>query len=517
MRGDASMKKQRFDKGPFLAALLGGMLALTAFSGCSTENSAAEGSGKETEIRQTWEATYIRGVKVGHLHTRTTHLTEDGRKLVKITGQQSLTMNRGGRRATQKVSLTSVETPSGQIVRFESSMTAGETPIVTTGRLVGDELLLQTATKGLTKSSRIPWKTEWGGFFAVEASLEAKPMKPGQRRTIRRLEPIFNQCVAVTLAAVDYESTSLLDGERELLKINHTANMGGGQKIETVLWTDRTGIVHKSVAAVLDMASYRTTKEIAESKSGEAPLELFDLAIVKVERRLTRPHDRRRVVYRARIKDGDPAAVFVACPSQSVKSIDGNTAQITVRAIRPDRPKQLDAQKPDKPTEKDLAPNNLIESNDRRVIEMANKVAPKETDPWRLAVALESHVNRSIREVDFSQVFATAADVAENLKGDCSEHAVLLAALCRARKIPARVAVGLVYFAPEGGFAYHMWTEVWIRDRWVPLDATLARGGIGAGHLKLAQSNFHGASAHSMLLPVIQVLGRLELEIVEVE
>jgi transglutaminase/protease-like cytokinesis protein 3 len=118
---------------------------------------------------------------------------------------------------------------------------------------------------------------------------------------------------------------------------------------------------------------------------------------------------------------------------------------------------------------------------------------------------------------NFSQAFATAAEVARSLEGDCTEHAVLLAALCRARKIPARVAFGLVYYPPQKGFAYHMWNEVWIADRWVPLDATLGLSGIGGDHIKLADSNLAGASAYSAMLPVIQVFGRLDLEVVQAE
>ena len=46
-------------------------------------------------------------------------------------------------------------------------------------------------------------------------------------------------------------------------------------------------------------------------------------------------------------------------------------------------------------------------------------------------------------------------------------------------------------------FGYHMWTEVYVDKRWIPVDATLAAGGIGAAHLKIAQSNLQGASAFS--------------------
>jgi hypothetical protein len=92
-----------------------------------------------------------------------------------------------------------------------------------------------------------------------------------------------------------------------------------------------------------------------------------------------------------------------------------------------------------------------------------------------------------------------------------------LAAVARARGIPARVAIGLVYQAGTQSFAYHMWDELWIGDHWLPLDATLGRGGIGAAHLKLTDSSLAGAQAYSCFLPVAQVIGQLRIEILEVE
>ena len=145
-------------------------------------------------------------------------------------------------------------------------------------------------------------------------------------------------------------------------------------------------------------------------------------------------------------------------------------------------------------------------------------MASEGPDDWSIAQALEDQVHEMISEKSFTQAFATAAEVAESREGDCTEHAVLLAALCRAREIPARVAIGLVY-VPTGGagrFAYHMWNEIWINDRWIPLDATLGRGGVGAAHIKISSSNLHGANAYSTFLPVIQVIGQLQLEIVSV-
>ncbi len=130
---------------------------------------------------------------------------------------------------------------------------------------------------------------------------------------------------------------------------------------------------------------------------------------------------------------------------------------------------------------------------------------------------LERAVKKHIRRTDYSQAFASAADVVEQGEGDCTEHAVLLAALCRARGIATRVAIGLVHVPAAQGFGYHMWNEVWIDGAWIPLDATLARGGIGAAHLKLADSSLKGTGAFSTFLSVAQVIGQLKIEILEVE
>ena len=84
-------------------------------------------------------------------------------------------------------------------------------------------------------------------------------------------------------------------------------------------------------------------------------------------------------------------------------------------------------------------------------------------------------------------------------------------------ELPARVAIGLVYVESMRGFGYHMWTETYVDGHWAALDATLAGGGIGPAHLKLAHSNLQGGSAFSCFLPVANVLGRLEIEVIEIE
>ena len=72
-----------------------------------------------------------------------------------------------------------------------------------------------------------------------------------------------------------------------------------------------------------------------------------------------------------------------------------------------------------------------------------------------------------------TEALAPADHVARTLEGDCTEYAMLMAAMCRAEGVPSKTAIGLIYADTKTGPAlgFHMWTEVWLRAngcRWTP-------------------------------------------------
>src|SRR5262249_62187845 len=117
-----------------------------------------------------------------------------------------------------------------------------------------------------------------------------------------------------------------------------------------------------------------------------------------------------------------------------------------------------------------------------------NRAAGREADPWQRAVKIEKWVAQNLKEKNFKTGFAPASEVARNLTGDCTEHGVLTAAMCRAAGIPARVVVGLVYADHLGGFGYHLWDEGYVNRRSVAIDASLEQDSVDAGHIQLAHS-----------------------------
>ena len=360
----------------------------------------------------------------------------------------------------------------------------------------------------------------------MEESLAAQPLKPGQKRTLRAFVAGFDQLGTMELTARQFEAVKWpasvgsrpQSAEESLLRIDVETTLAGGQKQETTVWADRSGEILARREKAMDLRSFRVPKEVALAETGQAPFDLVLGQSVKLDHWLPAAHLTRRVRYRMHLTEGDPSKVFPSGPSQEVKRLDPHTAEVTVYALRPDRPAPLPAAA-DPPGPGDRRPNSLIQSDDAKIVEVAGQVAPGEEDPWRLAVALEKKAHDLITKPDYSSALASAAEVVRSGAGDCTEHSVLLAALARARDIPSRVVLGLVYMEQTRGPAlgYHMWNELYLGGRWIPMDATLGQGGIGAAHVKLGHADLDGVSAFSNFLPIAKVAGQLQVEVLEVE
>jgi transglutaminase-like putative cysteine protease len=464
-------------------------------------------------IEESWEAMYMQGAKVGFGYTERRRDDSTGEPLIHSHARQVLKFKRSGQTTEQSISYGTVETEDGKVISLLAEATGGML-MQSSGKLSGGMLTLVTTTQGKRVTDSIPFDDGVLGYFGVEDSLRRQPMRPGETRRVKWLQPLIHMLTDEYLEALNEEEVDLLGEKKRLLKIKSIARFEG-QTQNAVYWADDEGRLWHTARPELAQEVFRTTRERAEAES-EKEFDLVLSTTVKLHEPLETPHQKRRIVYRATLKHGNPAEAFINYCGQLVREIDQHTAEIAVLRVTNKFPPQVENVGAE-PTAADRASNNFIQSDDPTVRELAFAVATNERDPATIAVNLERYVHVSVTEKNFSQAFATAADVAKTLEGDCTEHAVLLAALLRAREIPARVAGGLVYVEQQQGFGYHMWTEAWIGDRWLPLDATLGQGYVGPGHVKLFDSPLDGAGSLVALLPVMNVLGQLELEVVEVE
>jgi hypothetical protein len=106
---------------------------------------------------------------------------------------------------------------------------------------------------------------------------------------------------------------------------------------------------------------------------------------------------------------------------------------------------------------------------------------------------------------------ASALEILEQCKGDCSEHALLFVALCRAAGIPARSCSGYVNVGSAWGA--HAWAEIWT-GAWIGADPTTGEIGTAARYL------FFGYSDRPDSFPGVvsaRVQGRLRFVATRVE
>jgi transglutaminase-like putative cysteine protease len=353
-------------------------------------------------------------------------------------------------------------------------------------------------------------------MFGIERSLRRQPLAKGERRTIEIFFPLLDRTAPVELVAQRRETTDVDGQSRVLMRVEAVDPRAEGWQLPTVYWVDEQGTAVKVQEAFLDRETVVVEPARATRPNNSVPLDLgLDLG-VRIAEAIEQPSQVKYAVYRIEADGLDPEKLFPAGLAQRVLPAEQGVVLVTVRQVTPDRPSELDV-KPQPPEPGDLESNALVQSDHPRIIAIAESVAGSVDDPWFAAQLLERHVHGRLNKADVSQVFGSAAQVAEQKQGDCSEHAVLLAAVCRARRIPARVAVGLVYSAPEQSFLYHMWNEVWIRDRWIPLDATLGPESVGGCHIKLRDSNLAHQTPYSMVAPVMQLIERIKIEVVSAE
>jgi hypothetical protein len=125
-----------------------------------------------------------------------------------------------------------------------------------------------------------------------------------------------------------------------------------------------------------------------------------------------------------------------------------------------------------------------IQSDHARIRRRAQRIVRGVDDPAAQARRICRWVHRHVEGRDAGN-YETALDVLRHLEGDCTEHALLFVALCRAAGIPARQVSGLVYSGPaERAFAMHRWAQVYVGE-WVDVDPTLNQFPADATHIEL--------------------------------
>jgi transglutaminase-like putative cysteine protease len=127
------------------------------------------------------------------------------------------------------------------------------------------------------------------------------------------------------------------------------------------------------------------------------------------------------------------------------------------------------------PSDEDRNPNRWIDSNAPLIRRLVDITLSGETGLSEREAALELTSTAKSMFKNRSPLFRgwrRASEIGD--VGDSTDHALVLTALLRANKIPARLASGVVYVPGDPPrMVDHSWTLAYVEGGWLSLDATL--------------------------------------------
>ncbi len=483
-------------------------------------------------VKETWDAVYIEGAKAGYFQTTTREIERDGQKFLACNQAMRIGVKREGQVVTLRIDNGDEETPDGKVVGVSMTQYAGAGKLAQTGRVEDGQLILRTSAGGEVRKT--PWDGSVIGLVRQEHIFQEKKVKPGDHFSYASYEPTLQVVATMQVTVKEPEEVDVLEAhgtkaERVKKKLVRVEVVPDKVKVDgrplqlpgmTGWLDDHLQIIRSETnqEGLGRFTVFRTTQAVAEEE-GAAPALLPDLLInnlIPLNRTIPHPATAKEVVYHIHLKgDDDPTDAFSQDARQKAMNIDGEAFDLRVRAVRD----PLETTDGKGPGAEFLKSTYFLDSGNDEIKALATKIVGDETDPWRMAQRIEKWVHEHMKvstAIDYIPASHTVAD----LRGDCRQYAMLTAALCRAAKLPARTALGLVYDkdAAKGPvLAFHMWTEVWVQGQWMGIDAVWGEGGVGADHIKITDHSWSDTKTLAPLGAVTRVMGKIQVEVKEVK
>lgn len=460
-------------------------------------------------------AVFMEGKKVGHsVHTRT---VEGGQ--VTTSDRVKITISRIGIPVTIEMTETSVETTDGKPLRFESVQLLGAVTIKTVGVVrEGGAVDVVSSQFGAEHKSTIQWPQGALMSEGLRLLTQEKGLQPGTEYSATVFSPAVMQGMTAKIAIKDKKEVDLLGRVVKLTEVVTTMNMPGTGNVVTTSYVDDEMRTLKSVVpmAGLWIEMVDCPKEFALGTNDV--LDLIDRMFVKSPEPLKNLHGIAAITYTLNPGKAADFTIPTTDNQKATRTAEGKVI-LEVRPVAAPVGGEFPYQGTHPALREAIQPTRFLQSDNQRIIALARKAVGDTKDAAEAARRIEAFVAEYIDDKSLSVGYASAAEVVESRQGDCSEFAVLTAALCRAVGIPSQVVVGIAYveeFGGQQGFGGHAWTQAWVGGKWVGLDAAFKssnRGGYDAGHIALAVGNGDPGDFFNMAT----ALGQFQIEKMEVE
>ncbi|HAC90498.1 MAG TPA: hypothetical protein DCF63_07665 [Planctomycetaceae bacterium] len=403
----------------------------------------------------------------------------------------------------------SLERPTGELTSFKYSVTVdGKSEFEMEGRVIFGQLEYSRRDE-LGKSTRhkLAFPKETWGRQGLLSLLQRSPMQPGQVYRAQVFLPQFGmgEIIPIQLEAKQMDLTTLASGQvQELLMIE--AQFGKPETgVKSRLWVDASGRLQKSMtltdAPILQLqVDLATVQRLADqAQFGSTISRQFELTANDQPLPESQP-----LKLRAYSLDVDPFQSFLITTRQQVRSTSASHSEITLGEVNPTG---NTAAETDRPDESMLADGPLIPTEHPFIAELANELLGQyvQASEEQRAEVLRQELYKTWTLTPRSAEIASTLEAARSRTGGNIEAACLLAAMLRQQKIPARLVAGLLIDAKTAKASFHVWTQAWVNQTWVELDATQQEP-IGTRHLIMAVNSGAGNNPYQLWMPTLKVI-----------
>lgn len=441
---------------------------------------------ERTLIGKEWYGVYMFGQKTGWGY-HTVERVVSGNKTNYLTRDALwLSVKRHDTRLKIINKTEYVESTKGALKGFFYYEMNGESFKVNRGKLVNNTLYWTNSDGTRTNSFQRVVTGKLYTPLQLERLVAANGYRPAVYTNIRYFFGDFpGQDRVMKLTVTKPEQVNLLGEQKELIRVEY--DLGPFIKLNT--WITGSGIVYKSSSMNI-VELYRMPKKIA-LQPGD-PRDLLQFSAVRSSKQLIDPAAVEKLRVRIHFKKGQrpvkiPTGVMQRISAQTSDYVELQIKRVAVNQSDQDnilKKKELQSRFGEY-----LKSTPFLQADAPLIRQLAGRIKGGLQQPRLIAKRMAKWVYENIKKKNYSVILDTALQTVKKLEGDCTEHAVLLAALCRAAGIPSRVVVGLVYSdqMKQPGFFFHMWTEAFT-GKWIPLDAALGGAFVDATHIAFSKS-----------------------------
>lgn len=469
-------------------------------------------SAPAADIETDYFAVLMNNSKVGYaVHSRSV-----AGDVVTTTDQMLLTISRSGTVLNVTTSETYGETTEGIPLSFKTTEDLGIMNKTVEGRIThAGKLEVTTTQMGVSETKTM----DYPAGALLSEGIRLLEIKKGLKAGTTYEATVFSPALLMPLDAKvtvgETENVDLFGRVVPLTKVSVVMN-SPAFSIPSVSFVDSEHRTQKTVAPMLGMGleiiacdknfalSANDLVDFLDGMLLDSPVEMKNISSLSSATYYIKPRDKAELN-------------FPTSPSQTIKKNRSGNVTITIKPAVPKAGAPLPYAGKNKLALDSLKPTAYLQSDNEKVIALAKAAVGDAKDAAIAAKRIEAFVKGYISEKDLSVGYASATEVALSRQGDCTEHAVLTAAMCRAAGIPARIVFGIAYTEEFSGrmgvFGGHAWTEVFIVDEWIDIDATRAPKGFDVGHIRLASGNGNPAD----FFEIISTLGYFTIEKITLE